>query len=126
MILLDTHALLWWLLDDPRLSRRAQREIRSAGEVLVSAASGWEIATKHRAGKLRLRGWSPQDLPGMLERARLDVLAVSMPHAIRAGSMAGTHRDPFDRILIAQGQIEEVPIVTIDPLFAEHGVEVIW
>jgi PIN domain nuclease of toxin-antitoxin system len=125
-MLLDTHALLWWLLDDPRLSQRARREIQSADEVLVSSASGWEIAIKHRSGKLDLRAWKPVELPSLLERAYLEELPVTLPHAIRAGSLPGKHRDPFDRLLIAQSLIEEIPIVTIDPVFAEHGVEVIW
>jgi PIN domain nuclease of toxin-antitoxin system len=125
-MLLDTHALVWWLLDDPRLSRRARREITAADEVLMSAASGWEIATKHRLGKLDLKSWSPGDLPGILERARVEVLNVSLDHALRAGMLAGQHRDPFDRLLIAQSQIEEVPVVSADPVFAAHGVDVIW
>ena len=125
-MLLDTHALVWWLLDDPRLSRRARREITAADEVLMSAASGWEIATKHRLGKLDLNSWSPGDLPGILERARVEVLNVSLDHALRAEMLAGQHRDPFDRLLIAQSQIEGVPVVTADPAFAAHGVDVIW
>jgi PIN domain nuclease of toxin-antitoxin system len=125
-MLVDTHALVWWLLDDPRLSQRARREITSADEVLMSAASGWEIATKHRLGKLDLESWSPDELPAILERARIEVLHVTLPHALRAGMLESPHRDPFDRLLIAQSQIEELAVVTVDPVFAAHGVDVIW
>ena len=126
MILLDTHALLWWLMDDPRLSSRARSEIAAAGEVLASAASGWEIATKHRMGKLRLIRWGPADLPSLLERSAIDVLEVSMPHAVAAGTLEGEHRDPFDRLLIAQSRIEGLSVVTTDPVFKEYGVDVVW
>jgi PIN domain nuclease of toxin-antitoxin system len=126
LTLVDTHALVWWLLDDPRLSPRARREITAADEVLMSAASGWEIATKHRVGKLDLKSWSPGELPDILERARIEVLDVSLAHALRAGQLPGVHRDPFDRLLIAQSQIEELSIVTADPVFTAYGVDVIW
>ena len=126
MILLDTHAVIFWLSDDRRLSRRARNEIRAADEVLLSSVSGWEIATKHRIGKLHLRGWLPEDLPTLLEKSRIDVLAVSLPHAIQAGTIGGGHRDPFDRLLIAQSQVEDLPIVSADPVFEQYGVEVIW
>ena len=96
-MLLDTHALIWWLLDDRRLSQRARREIRSADEVLVSTTSGWEIATKHRVGKLDLRPWNPSDLPSLLERARIEILSVSMPHAIQAGMLPGRHTGGWTR-----------------------------
>lgn len=125
-MLLDTNALIWWLFDDPKLSTRARREIKSASEVLVSAASGFEIATKYRLGKLKLKAWTPADLPMLLERSWIEVLNVSIPHAIQAGTLGGLHRNPFDRLLIAQSQIEEIPVVTADPIFAEYGVEVIW
>ena len=125
-MLLDTHTLLWWLSDDPKLSRRAAREIKSSGEVLVSAATGWEIATKYRVGKLRLKSWVPGDLPSILERANIEVLGVSMPHAVQAGMLPEHHRDPFDRLLVAQSLMEGIPIVTGDPAFNSYGVEVIW
>lgn len=126
-ILLDTHALLWWLTDDPRLSATARARIQDPGNtVLVSSASGWEIATKHRLGKLEIRDWNPADLPGDLRRDRMEVLPISLEHALQAGSLEGPHRDPFDRILIAQSRVEELPVVTRDPVFGEYGVDVIW
>ena len=136
-ILLDTHALLWWLLDDARLSERARGEIRdSATTVLVSSASGWEIATKHRLGKLGLRpsdaalpapsSFDPRRLPELILRDRVDVLPISIEHALEAGLLPGPHRDPFDRMLVAQCRLEGLPLVTIDPVFRAFDVEVIW
>jgi PIN domain nuclease of toxin-antitoxin system len=126
-LLLDTHALLWWLLDDERLSARARTHIGAAGNtILVSSASSWEIATKHRLGKLGLEGWDPVTLPEELHRHRFDVLPVSLEHGLEAGLLTGPHRDPFDRMLIAQCHIEAVPIVTRDPVFDVYGVEVLW
>jgi PIN domain nuclease of toxin-antitoxin system len=126
-ILLDTHALLWWVTDDPRLSSAARERIRDVGNrVLVSSASGWEITTKHRLGKLELRDWDPMELPLHLEKDRMEVLPISLDHALRAGSLEGSHRDPFDRILIAQSRAEDLPVVTRDPVFRQYDVEVIW
>jgi PIN domain nuclease of toxin-antitoxin system len=126
-LLLDTYALLWWVMDDPRLSATARQRIRDPkNTVLVSSASGWEITTKHRLGKLELHDWDPATLPAILQEDRMGVLAISLEHALRAGSLPGPHRDPFDRILIAQSRIEELPIVTQDPVFREYGVSVIW
>ncbi len=124
-LLLDTHALLWWLFDDPKLSPTAREAIAAPGnEVLVSSASAWEIATKHRLGRLPEAGDVPDRLPFYLRKARLGVLDVTLDHALRAGSLPGPHRDPFDRMLIAQAQIEGAPVVTVDPVFRAYGVTV--
>jgi PIN domain nuclease of toxin-antitoxin system len=126
-ILLDTHALLWWFADDARLSPSAREQIRDArNRVLVSSASGWEIATKHRLGKLDLTDWDPTELPARLVEDRFDVLDISIEHALHAGLLPGEHRDPFDRILIAQSRIESLPVVTRDPVFRDYEVDVIW
>ena len=137
-LLLDTHALLWWWLNDARLPEAAQKEIRSAANVvLVSSATGWEIATKHRLGKLGLRQstpsppreageFDPREIPELLRRDRIEVLPVSLGHALEAGLLPGPHRDPFDRMLIAQSRVEDLPVVTGDPVFGEYGVSVIW
>jgi PIN domain nuclease of toxin-antitoxin system len=126
-ILLDTHALLWWLADDARLSAAARERIRDArNRVLVSSASAWEIASKHRLGKLDLTDWDPTELPARLARDRFDVLEISIEHALHAGLLSGAHRNPFDRILIAQSRIESVPVVTRDPVFRDYEVDVIW
>lgn len=126
-LLLDTHAVLWWLFDDPKLSRPARDAIGSSeSQVLVSSASAWEIATKHRLGRLPEAGDVAKRLPFYLRKARFIVLDVTLDHALLAGSLPGPHRDPFDRMLMAQAQIEGVPVITVDGIFATYGVTVIW
>ena len=126
-LLLDTHALLWWLFDDPKLSRPAREAIgASRNDVLVSSASAWEIATKHRLGRLPEAGDVARRLPLYLRKARFTVLDVTLDHALLAGSLPGPHRDPFDRMLMAQAQIEAMPVVTLDGVFSDYGIAVIW
>lgn len=126
-LLLDTHALLWWLFDDPRLSDRARGHIRDPdSEVLVSSASAWEIATKYRLGKLPEATEAVRRLPELVRAARFETLAIGFEHALRAGLLPAEHRDPFDRMLAAQALCEQVPIVTTDPAFESFGVEVLW
>jgi PIN domain nuclease of toxin-antitoxin system len=126
--LLDTHAFLWWLFDDPKLPATVRGFLADpANRVLVSSASAWEIATKHRLGRLSSAGGAlVQDIPGWIARAGFHELVVTVAHAQRAGSAPQRHRDPFDRMLAAQGAIEDVPLVTSDPAFAAFGVKVIW
>jgi len=127
MFLIDTHVLLWWLFDDPKLSDRAHDVIQApANSILVSSASGWEIATKYRLGKLPHADEVARNLPAMLRKSRIDVLPITMDHALAAGALPGPHRDPFDRMLIAQGQIEGLPIVTSDHAFKQYPVKIIW
>lgn len=126
-ILLDTHALLWWLADDAGLSRRARVAIADVGNtVWVSAASAWEIGTKVRLGKLPSAAELAADFAGHLEREGFEVLAISGEHAIRAGLLGGEHRDPFDRMLIAQAQAESLPMVSNEKVFDGYGVRRIW
>lgn len=126
-LLLDTHALLWWLFDDPHLSTPARAAIADPDNgILVSAASGWEIATKHRLGKLPEAGDVPTALPRYLRQARFSELPVRLDHALAAGGLPGPHRDPFDRMLIAQSRIEDLSVVTVDGVFRDYGVSVIW
>ena len=94
--------------------------------ILVSSASGWEVATKYRLGKLPHAGEAARNLPAMLRKSRIDVLPITMDHALAAGALPGPHRDPFDRMLIAQGQIEGLPIVTSDHAFKQYPVKIIW
>ena len=125
--LLDTHALLWWLSDDPALTRPARKLISGTMNVLfVSAASAWEIATKVRLGKLPTAGDLAADFTGHLEREGFQMLAISGEHAIRAGLLPGGHKDPFDRMLIAQAQAENLPIVSNETRFDTYGVRRIW
>lgn len=126
-ILLDTHAFLWWAVDDPRLGAKAAEHIRDPDNaVLLSAASGWEIATKHRLGKLPQAKTIVRDLPGVLERGRIETLPITLAHALAAGSLGGRHRDPFDRMLIAQSRSESIPVVTSDSVFRSYRVKTIW
>ena len=125
--LLDTHALLWWFTDDPRLSSGARLRIAdSANEILVSAACAWEIATKQRLGKLEGVPGATRRFAELLAADGFLPLSINHAHALRAGSFAADHRDPFDRMLAAQSEIEEVPLVTCDPAFGEFGIETVW
>jgi PIN domain nuclease of toxin-antitoxin system len=126
-LLLDTHALLWWLSDDPALPASARKLIaRASNTVLVSAASAWEIATKLRLGKLPHAGDLVADFRGYLARERFESLTVSVEHAVRAGLLPGPHKDPFDRMLIAQAQAENIPIVSSDAAFDSYKVRRVW
>jgi PIN domain nuclease of toxin-antitoxin system len=126
-LLLDTHALLWWLLRDARLSKRALDTLAQPGNTItVSAASGWEIATKFRLGKLAVPRPLAEDLEAVAARNGWTMLAVTMRHAQRAGLLQGTHKDPFDRILAAQALTEDMPLVTDDPAFAGFAVRTLW
>ena len=126
-VLLDTHTLLWWLDGDRRLSRRARATIAdSANAVLVSAASAWEIATKVRIGKLPGAVEVAADIVGCLAGQRFESLDITVLHAQRAGRLPGPHRDPFDRMLIAEAQLEDLPIVTDEAIFDEYGVTRLW
>ena len=125
--LLDTHALLWWLSDDPALSNPARKFIAETKNIaVVSAASAWEIAIKVRLGKLPTAADLAADFVGYLEREGFELLAISPEHAIRAGLLGGTHKDPFDRMLIVQAQAEGVPVVSNELMFDAYGVRRIW
>jgi len=126
-LLLDTHTLLWWLADEPALSATARKSIGKGGNtILVSAVSAWEIAIKFRLGKLLLAGDVISDFSGHLHRERFEQLLISADHAIRAGLLPGPHKDPFDRMLIAQSQAENVPIVSNDAAFDQYRIRRIW
>jgi PIN domain nuclease of toxin-antitoxin system len=125
--LLDTHTLLWTFNDSPSLSPRARRLIEDgSNEMLVSAASAWEIATKVRLGKLPDGEELIGDLDGYLAQLGCDDLPISLDHAVRAGKLSGAHRDPFDRMLIAQAQAENLNIISNDRIFDTYRVQRIW
>jgi PIN domain nuclease of toxin-antitoxin system len=125
--LLDTHALLWWLFNDSRLSQTAKDIIADPeSDILVSAASAWEIATKYRIGKLPDAERAVEDLAQVLRQERFLELSVTLQHALAAGLLPGPHRDPFDRMLMAQSKIEELPVITNDPVFAQYDCQVAW
>ena len=125
--LLDTHALLWWFADDPALSPAASRFIANTkNTIVVSAASGWEIATKVRIGRLPTASTLIADFESWLGQEGFEQLAISADHAVRAGQLPGAHRDPFDRMLIAQAQAENVPLISNEVLFDGYGIRRIW
>jgi PIN domain nuclease of toxin-antitoxin system len=126
-LLLDTHAFLWWLDGDRRLSVKARRLIADeANAVLVSAASAWEITTKARLGKLPGAKDVAADVLGCIGNQGFVPLDITVLHAQRAGGLEGDHRDPFDRMLIAQAQLEDVAIISDDRVFDGYGVRRIW
>ena len=126
-VLLDTHALLWWLDGDRRLPAKVRRLIADSGsDVLVSAASAWEITTKARLGKLPGALEVASDVVACITGQGFSALPISMEHAQRAGGLPGPHRDPFDRMLIAQSQAEDLPLATNEQVFDAYGVRRIW
>ena len=126
-LLLDTHALLWWLSDDRALAGSARKLIaRSNSTILVSAVSAWEIATKFRLGKLPGAADLVADFDGYLKRERFESLPITSDHAVRAGLLPEPHRDPFDRMLIAQAQAENIPIISNDAAFDPYKVRRLW
>ncbi len=126
-LLLDTHALLWWLNDDRLLPAKARKLIAlGSNAVVVSAASAWEIATKVRLGKLDMAADLAADFSNVLGQEGFESLPISVDHALRAGLLPGPHKDPFDRMLIAQAQAEGVPILSSDAVFDSYGVRRLW
>ncbi len=126
-LLLDTHALLWWLTDDARLSATAREALAdAANEVFVSAASAWEIATKQRLGKLHGVAPVAQWFDRLLAEDGFVHLPIGHLHALRAGGYGWAHLDPFDRLLTAQAEIEQLPLVTRDAALVEHGCRTFW
>jgi PIN domain nuclease of toxin-antitoxin system len=125
-ILLDTHALIWWLEGGAKLSPAARLAIANPeGTVLVSAASAWEIAIKQQAGKFRVPDLV-KDFQGRLQKEGFVELPISIEHVVKAGVLPGSHKDPFDRVLIAQSQVENAVMVTRDSLFRKYAVQCIW
>lgn len=125
-LLLDTHAIVWWLIGDQRLSPAARNAIPLARDVLVSAASAWELATKARLGKWPEAEELAHDLGMWVRRQGMTALDVTIEHGARAGSLRGPHRDPFDRMLIAQCQAVDAAVVSEDAVFDHYGVRRIW
>ncbi len=126
-LLLDTHALLWWWLDSPQLSAKASRCIANeSNEIFASAASAWEIATKHRLGKLGLPKLTMQRYESLLAADGFEPLAITTGHALLAGSYAQPHADPFDRMIAAQSELEQLPLISSDSAMKQFGIKVLW
>ena len=125
--LLDTHTLLWWILEDPALSQTARETIaETSNTILVSAASAWELAIKFRLGKLPRAGDLVSNFLSEVDREGFQLLPISAEHGIRAGLLAGPHKDPFDRMLIAQSQAENTPIISNEIVFENYGIRRLW
>jgi PIN domain nuclease of toxin-antitoxin system len=124
--LLDTHILLWWIFDDPKLNTNCRDIIgSSAHRIFVSSASAWEIATKYRIGKLPEAKQLVEQYSQILNQANFIELPITAPHALRAGSLPILHRDPFDRMIMAQAELEKVPVMTYDNAFQTGLIQVI-
>ena len=125
--LLDTHAFLWWIDDSDELSQEARETfIRAENTIFVSAAISWEIAIKMRLGRLEIVGDPERFFPEQIVRNAFMVLPIQISHALHSYHLPEFHRDPFDRMLISQSQIEGLPIITKDPVFDQYKVETVW
>jgi PIN domain nuclease of toxin-antitoxin system len=121
-LLLDTHILLWWLSDDPMLPAAAREAIASPeNEVIVSAASAWEIAIKKAVGRLD----APDGLIEAVEANDFETLPITLAHAIAAGTLPPHHSDPFDRMLIAQARTDGLTLISIDKRFPQYDVDLL-
>jgi len=126
-LLFDTHALIWWLTDSSRLPEAVRRAIFDpSNEILISAATAWEITTKHRLGKLPGSDPIAADFTAVVARQGFEQLPITVEDAARAGAMPGLHRDPFDRILIAQALARNLVLLSSESLFDRYGVRRLW
>ena len=125
--LLDTHTFLWWITDNDSLSDSACEIIRDGrNSLFLSAASAWEIAIKAGLGRLNLQEEPEKIIPEQMLINEIQGLPIQMSHALHVHALPIHHHDPFDRMLVAQCQLEEMPIITSDPRIAEYDVEVVW
>lgn len=121
-ILLDTHILLWWLADDELLSEGARSVIADASnEIVVSAATAWEVVIKQVLGKLTFDG----DLQQEIEEQGFTRLPINFEHALQISSLPAIHRDPFDRMLVAQARVEKLQLLTVDRNILQYPVNVV-
>jgi len=126
-VLLDTHAFLWAVLEPGKLTRSARDVLESeATEVIVSAVSAWEIATKYRLGKLPGAISVMENYAAAIQGLKARQLSITPAHALKAGSYSQSHRDPFDRLLAAQAEIEGLTLVTCDAALEQFGVARLW
>ncbi len=125
--ILDTHTFLWWNMDDPQLSAAAREYIADGRNTLfLSAASAWEIAIKCASGRLSLPEPPQEYVPARMQSQGIQSLSIQVSHALRVFQLPAVHQDPFDRLLVAQSQMEKLPIITANAAIARYGVEIIW
>jgi PIN domain nuclease of toxin-antitoxin system len=124
--LIDTHVLLWWVFDDPKLCEISRQILKDpAHKIYVSSASAWEISTKYRIGKMPEAKQLLSNYEILLDKLGFNQLSVTTTHALRAGQLQIEHRDPFDRMLMAQAELESIPIITYDKAFHRDFIDVI-
>ena len=125
--LLDTHAFLWWTQDDQRLSRRVRAILADgANSILLSVASLWEISIKVQIGKLSMPQPTDRYLTSQLDKNAITTLPAEAGHVLQLFRLPNHHKDPFDRLLVAQSRAEGLPILTADPMVMKYPVETIW
>ena len=126
-LLLDTHTFIWWMTNDRALPASAREIIgREDNDIFLSAATAWEMAIKHKIGKLPIVAGFIADVPGAMEAEGFVELPVSVVHGQMAGALDGHHKDPFDRMLIAQALCEELTLVSNETRFDTYGVTRLW
>ncbi len=126
-LLLDTHAFLWWIGNDERLSDVARTAISDVNnEVFFSAVSAWEMAIKTRSGKLSIHAELAGFLTKHLGKNAFSLMPISLTHALQIARLPSLHRDPFDRMLVAQAQVEKARLVSRDPEIAKYAVDICW
>jgi len=125
--LLDSHALLWWWFEPERLSQTALSVLKSpASRIAVSTASAWELSLKHHQGKLPELGQAIAELPTLLQADGFETLPISLAHALRAGGYDQPHRDPFDRMLAAQAELDDLVLLSADRQLAQFPCQILW
>ncbi len=126
-VLLDTHTFLWWIADSPRLSEFARDAIADERtQPIFSVVSGWEIAIKAGVGKLEIPDSPEKFLSEQLSRNDVEILPIYLRHALRVYDLPDHHKDPFDRLLVAQAVLEKLPILSADPEISRYPVETVW
>ncbi len=126
-LLLDTHTLIWWLTNSSQLPEAVRHAIFDpSNEKLISAATAWEITTKHRLGKLPGSDLIAADFTAVMARQGFEQLSITVEDAARAGALPGPHRDPFDRMLIAQALARNLVLISNESLFDRYGVRRLW
>jgi PIN domain nuclease of toxin-antitoxin system len=125
--LLDTHTFLWWITDDDRLSSNARDLLRDRRNILyLSAASAWEISIKASLGRLEFAGDPEKMIPEQMAMNAIEALPIQISHALHVHVLPHHHRDPFDRLLVAQSQLEDLPLITDDIEISRYKVDVAW
>lgn len=126
-VLLDTHTFLWWVTDDPKLSSNARKYITDPdNKIYFSVVSAWEIVIKEQIGKLTLPEPAATYIPSRMETNQFLTQPIELAHVLKISTLPNHHRDPFDRLLIAQSHVEGYPIATVDSLITQYSVDVIW